>query len=560
MSRRREATVQWSSRWSRAWIERVLLGILYGLSVGPAAPSAVAQITYSIFPVKNGNVADATLREAVPQPGQNGKGALVTLAVSGSTLDNVVETLAHQAHLLPVYDRGNSVFARRVTVHLVDIPVMEAFVTVLKGTGLVATLRPDQTTVMIGTGGAVPRLQAARRAPGIIVGRVTDSASGQGLGGAAVKVEGTKLTTVTSDSGRFTLRDVPAGEQVITVKLFGYRPAERTVTVVDSQSTTVRLSLVSIPTVLSGVVTTATGMQRKIEVGNDITTLNVDSIRQVTPISSFTDLLEGRVPGLTVLHSSGVPGDPSRLRLRGAGSIEGNNDPVIIVDGIRVYGNQSDPRNQNLAPVFSPYKNTIAKNLNTGSFAAPSPVDQIDVADIEKVEVLKDPSATAIYGSDAAAGVIVITTKHGRAGPTRWTLNVSDGVNWMPGSWPTTYYRFGQDTAFAGGSFGLCSWSLATCRTDSVVAFQALNDPRYTVFGHGSNQTVDLSVSGGVPALTYNLTGSGAGNIGYLHLPVIEQQRYDSVYGSQFGKIPHDLVQPDHYTTWGVSGSLDARP
>ena len=112
--------------------------------------------------------------------------------------------------------------------------------------------------------------------------------------------------------------------------------------------------MVPIPTVLSGVVTTATGLQRKVEVGNDITTINVDSVMRVAPISTVTDLLETRVPGLTVLHTSGVPGNPSRIRIRGASSITGNNDPIVVVDGVRVYASQSDQRNDNLAQECHP--------------------------------------------------------------------------------------------------------------------------------------------------------------------------------------------------------------
>ena len=111
----------------------------------------------------------------------------------------------------------------------------------------------------------------------------------------------------------------------------------------------VHITLIPVATVLSGVVTTASGLQRKIEVGNDITTINVDSVMRIAPITSVTDLLETRVPGLTVMHTSGVPGDPSRLRLRGAGSASLNNDPILVVDGVRAYAAQSDGRNDNLA-------------------------------------------------------------------------------------------------------------------------------------------------------------------------------------------------------------------
>ena len=303
---------------------------------------------------------------------------------------------------------------------------MDAIAVVLKGTGLVAKLASDRETLVIRAQSNSVAARQARPDSGIVTGRVTDSTTGTGLSGATVRITGTKLSAVTSDSGRFTLNAVPSGKQVLSVRLFGYHPVERTVTVGDSIRAVVHISMVPAATILSGVVTTATGEQRRIEVGNDITSINVDSVRQVAPTMSVTDLLEARVPGLTVVHSSGVPGDPSRLRLRGVSSPTLSNDPIVIVDGVRVYSSQSDPRNNNLAPFQS-------GGAGVGGYAAPSPLDQIDPASIDKIEVFKGPSASALYGSDAANGVIVITTKHGRAGPVHWDLSLGQGVNWLPG-------------------------------------------------------------------------------------------------------------------------------
>ena len=532
-----------------------VFGMLVVFLVSIFGTATSAQVTYTVFPVEQLDLSTSQV-----QPTEH----TVTLVTNDSTVLYAVNQLAKQAHLQLQY-LPNPAFAKRVTVRLVNVNVVDAFATVLKGTGLLAKLASDGETVMIRAASGAASAERSRLATGVIVGRVTDSASGQGLGGASIHVAGVKsVSAVTSDSGNFTLKDVPSGEQVLTVRLFGYKPADRTVTVVDSERTMVRIVLVPVPTVLSGVVTTATGAQRKIEVGNDITTLNVDSIRQVAPITSVTDLLETRVPGLTVLHSSGTPGDPSRLRLRGAGSIQGNNDPIVILDGIRVYASQSDSRNMNLAhsPQASSQFVPSVQPVNAQGFTAPSPLDQIDPASIETIEVMKGPSATAIYGSDAAGGVIVITTKHGRAGPTHWDLALADGINWIPGGWPTNYYRFGEnDLGNANGAPSLfCQWNQIGCTVDSVVAFQALNDPRYTVFSHGSSQQANLTVSGGTPTLTYSLTGSGSGDLGPLKLPKIEQQRYDSAYGATYGLVPGYLKRPDTYTTWGVGGALTALP
>lgn len=391
---------------------------------------------------------------------------------------------------------------------------------------------------------------------GIVTGHVIDSATGRGVAGATVKVVGTKLVVTASDSGRYTLKNVPVGERMVTVRAFGYRPAERGVTVTDGNTAVVRIVLDAAPNILSGVVTTATGTQRRMEMGNDITVLNVDSIRQVAPISSLTDLLETRVPGLTVLHSSGDPGSPSRLRLRGVGSINGNNDPILIVDGIRMYSSQSDPRNDNLAPSASQSRyNGVIGSSAFVKFSAPSPIDQIDPNTIENVEVFKGPSAAAMYGADAANGVIVITTKKGRAGPTHWMLDLGGGVSSLPGQWPVNYFRFGQNVTNTAGP--LCNWYDPTCvAVDSVRPFQALNDPQYTAFGRGHNQSASFLISGGVPVLQYSLTGSASGNVGYLKLPDSEQERYTSVYGP----IPAWMVRPDNQTIWGVTGGMTAVP
>ncbi|HXC26303.1 MAG TPA: carboxypeptidase regulatory-like domain-containing protein, partial [Gemmatimonadaceae bacterium] len=510
-----------------------------------------AQVTYSVFPAK-----PTESSPAAPQPTGLGLSAPVTLMLQDSTLEFTVRALAHQARLRPVFDKASPIFDRRVSVRIVEASVKDAFATVLQGTGLVATLAPDGESVVIRPFGSTAA-ERSRTAAGKITGHVTDSASGAGLGGAQVRIEGIKLSTVTSDSGHFTLKDVPVGDQVLSVKLFGYRPAERTVNVVDSGQSTVRIVMVPVPTVLSGVVTTATGLQRKVEVGNDITSLNVDSIMQVAPITSVTDLLETRVPGLTILHSSGVPGDPSRLRLRGDGSAQLNNDPIVIVDGVRMYASQSDPRNNNLAPTQTGGAGIGSNGAPGSAYAAPSPLDQIDPNDIETIDVFKGPSASALYGSDAANGVIVITLKHGRTGPTHWNLALADGVNWLPGQWPKNYYIFGRSDDYSNSSvLNECQWNSPNCVVDSVIAFQALDDPRYAVFSHGSDQTASLTVSGGVPTLQYSVSGSVAGNVGNLKLPDFVVQQYDSAYGP----IPSDLVRPDNYTTWGVSGSLTAQP
>jgi TonB-dependent SusC/RagA subfamily outer membrane receptor len=532
------------------------------LACGVTLPMS-AQVSYTVF-VAHPSEADIPAQPTL----KHGSRTLVTLIVQDSTVKYVVNELARQAQLKPLF-YSSVALAQRITVHVSNMDVMDALGSVLHGTGLEAKLLSDGETVAIHPQLGSAAADRARLAGGIMSGRVTDSASGAGLGGASVKVEGTKLSTVTSDSGHFTLKDVPIGDQVLSVKLFGYRPAERTVTVVDSERTTVHIVMVPVPTVLSGVVTTAVGEQARYQVGNDITVLNADSIQKVAPVTTLTQMLETRVPGLVVQHTNGIPGAPSRLRLRGLSSVNMSADPILIVDGIRIYTDQSGS-NQNGATVVGvgttgggSSVGTITPGNNGRGFAGPSALDQIDPASIETIEVLKGPSATAIYGSDAANGVIVVTTKHGRPGPTHWTLTLDQGRTTLPGEWPMHYFTFGHSPVWSNPTSGLCEelqydHYTNPCVLDSLVAFQALDNPTYSpLTGQpGQNRDASLTVTGGNGTLTYSVTGSASGQSGYLHLPAIELTRFQLFHGFA---APGWMRTPDQYGTYGASSQLNVQ-
>ena len=541
-------------RWRKESLHRrIARGVARGVVLcGVSIPvHSMSQGAYTVFPVMTA------------QPVHRGGAPRVSLAVTDSTISYVIQEIARQGKLRAIYNQSDAVLDRRITVRVVNQGVLAAMAVVLKGTGLEARMTPDGEAVMIGAVAERP----TRMQGGVVAGRVTDSTSGAGLGGAQVRVEGTKISTVSSDSGNFTLRNVPAGDQVLLARLFGYRPATRTVTVVDSERTTVRIVMTPVPTVLNGVVTTAAGLQRRVEVGNDITVLNADSIQQIAPVSNITQMLETRVPGLVVQHTSGIPGAPSRLRLRGLSSINMSGDPILIVDGVRVYADQST----SLQPNFSGNNGSQGGGVTTGGgsnvggqtggsqFAGPSTLDQIDPNSIETIEILKGPAATAIYGSDAANGVIVVTTKHGRPGPTHWTVALDQGRTTLPGSWPTNYFRFGHSLSWwTADQSSLCQNFQFGCVTDSVVAFQALNNRRYSpLTGRpGQNSDATLTISGGSGTLTYVVTGSASTQSGYLHLPPIELTRFQLFHGFP---APEWMRTPDQYTTYGATSRLNVQ-
>jgi len=371
--------------------------------------------------------------------------------------------------------------------------------------------------------------------------------------GVVVTVKGTALTATTNDSGFYVIPEVPRGMHTLIARLLGYVPAERTVNVAGEErwkGTGLQLDFLlhMSQTRLQDMVVTATGPKRRLELGNDITILNADSIVATQPVSNVTELLATRVPGLTVLHTSGAPGDPARLRLRGAGSISETNDPVIIVDGVRVYYAQSDERSANLT--------------RSTNFAAPSPLDQIDVNSIETVEVFKGPSAATMYGPDAANGVIVITTKKGRPGPPRWTASAERGLTYMPGAYPEGYFARGHivGTNLSAecplGNQGGNPAGHLVCAADSLVRFQALNDPATTVLGRGNRTAMTVGVSGGVSALTYALTGSMDEETGLMKLPSLLAQQFVATHGTS---VPGWMQRPQTLNQWSVTSRLGAQ-
>lgn len=404
------------------------------------------------------------------------------------------------------------------------------------------------------------RRQAGAAQPGSLVGRVSDAKTTQKIGNAEVFLEKTSWRTITDTNGRYRLAGVDTGQYTLTVRRVGYMKQSQKVVVREDLEDTVDVAMTPGATRLDELVATATGERRRIDIANDVTVINVDSVMRAAPIRSVTDLLEGRVPGLTVQRTSGTPGDPARLRLRGPGSPLRSNDPIVIVDGVRVYAEQSASRSQNLAS--SPVSTEADRQATNGyASATPSPLDYIDPNSIEKIEVLKGPSAATLYGQDAANGVIVITTKKGRAGPARWTVSVEHSREQIAGNYPDLVFRAGHDL-YHGTSVNCPAtnryggYDGQPCVGDSVVAFQLLNDPAQTVLDRGHRSALSLEVSGGTQTLTYAVTGSYEDNLGLIKLPAYEAERYRS----QLNVAPPDwMLRPQHYKRWNATSQLMAR-
>lgn len=474
--------------------------------------------------------------------GDSAQGTLdraITMTFNNVRLGDALDQIAARAHVAIVYTDRVVPVDKRVTARFAAVPLVRAVETLVAGTGVVVRRTGDRIALV-----REERAAAADAATGIVWGRVTDSSASTPIAGATVLMAGVgQQATTSNDSGYYFFQHVTPGVHPLQARMIGYRPEERVVLAADSQVVRVDFALRARLERLSEVLVTATGQQRRMDVGNDIVTINVDSVMAAAPVRSVTELLETRVPGLEVQHTSGAPGDPSRLRLRGISSINRQNDPILVIDGIRM--DISESGNVNLA---------TGTGTGTSQYRAPSRLDQLDPNAIETIEVFKGPSAASLYGPDAANGVIVVTTKRGHQGPTHWQATATQGVSNLRGSFPVGLFRWGH--FISGGPPILCPRAQYNCQEDSLVTFQALNDARYAPFGQGSESAASMSVSGGSQALSYDFTGSYDQNLGVLRLPAVEVQRYEKFQG---GTPPAWMQHPDRLTTWSGTSRLTAQ-
>ena len=221
-----------------------------------------------------------------------------------------------------------------------------------------------------------------------VTGTVTSQDDGQPVIGASVLVVGTQVGAVTDENGRFSLT-VPAGKSMLRITYVGMEPIE------VSARPNMRIMLTSDQKSLDEVIVVAYGTAKKSSFTGSATAISADKI-QSRPLTNLTKALDGQVTGVMTTSGSGQPGEGSSIIIRGFGSINASNDPLYVVDGV-------------------PYGGSISS---------------INPQDIESMTVLKDASASALYGARAANGVVIVTTKKGKEGRPKVTLHNTVGWSW----------------------------------------------------------------------------------------------------------------------------------
>ena len=374
---------------------------------------------------------------------------------------------------------------------------------------------------------------------GVISGRITGQVGGQPLAEARVLVIGTALSAISNEDGRFTLRNVPNGSAQIQVLRVGFQSQKKTVEVAPGAPIVADFTLQVAVAQLDEVVTTATGQQRRVELGNGLSTLGDVTARvEESQTRDMGSLLVAKAPGVVVLPAVMTGGAPT-IRIRGLSSISLTNAPIYIVDGIRYDAGTSSLNGQ-----------TSFSMLNS-----------LSPEEIEDIEIVKGPSAATLYGTNASNGVVVVTTRKGRAGAAKWTFFGERGQVQDRNAYQTMYANFGHKT---DSTHAIVRCKLPTmvtpknpngdCISDSITTYNLMKDPDRTFVKDQPRSLYGMNVSGGTEVLRYFISTEIDDEIGPIEMPAFEIARFNA----QGVSVRKEWLHPEAATKMNFRSNLSA--
>ena len=386
----------------------------------------------------------------------------VTLRVSDAPLEQVLSAIEKQTTYLFVYDKNVDV-ACRVSIDVKDTPLNNVLNTLFQSSDIAYAV--ENTSIVLSQ--KAPAAQPGQ--PVTVTGKVVD-ASGMPVIGAAVIVKGTTIGTSTGVDGDFSLQvPPPSADAVLEINYLGYEPIAQTVGSRTNITFTLRESAVDV----DAVVVTALGIKRSEKaLSYNVQQVNSEDIVANKDVNFITSL-SGKVAGVTINSSSGGVGSASRVVMRGQKSISQTSNALYVIDGV---------------PMF-----TTARDGGTefASQGTTDPIADINPEDIESMSVLNGAAAAALYGSDAANGAIVVTTKRGKAGYTSVTVSSNTEVM-SPFVLPEFQNRYGTGDLNSSEGSIVRSWG-NRLNSSNYMGYS----PRDDYFQTGVTGTESVSLSTG---------------------------------------------------------------
>lgn len=353
--------------------------------------------------------------------------------------------------------------------------------------------------------GTPPRAVQGQSPGDTIMGRVTDSTQ-RPIERVRVTLVGTTQTVESRADGHYVLTSVPAGPNQVRFSRLGYLPAQLSVTVTAGQTTTLNAVMPAVATKLNEMVVVAYGTQRRADLTGSVGTVSGDEVQQTT-VNSLEQGLEGRLAGVNVIEADAAPGGAMVVQIRGISQLSGYTAPLYVIDGV-VLGTSLLDKMQLLNQTDG----------NASNLTETNPLAELSPNDIESVNVLKDAAATSLYGSRAANGVVIITTKHGHKGqPGHFNLDLKQGYAEVAKTLDVmNAYQYAQyvNTAYLHGNNGDSTTMPYGGRPGSQTPAQI-----QATYGNGTNwqneiyrtapiTDLHLSFNGGDDKGSYNVSGN----------------------------------------------------
>ena len=417
----------------------------------------------------------------------------LTLSLKNTGLEKVFAAIEQQSSYHFIYTKEELQAAKAVSISVANASLQEVMDHCLKGQPLDYSIK--ESYIIIKRKEIAPVNQTSQLVPIIINGRVTNE-DGEPIAGATITIKGTSIATASNENGEWKLEYVE-GHHTLTISSIGYTTRE--ISISRGHGLVILQRAINS---LDETVVIAYG-----KTTNRLNTGNVSKVSSaeigIQPISNPLAALQGRVPGLEITQTSGVPGAGFKLQLRGVNSLTQGNEPLILLDGLP-FGNGNQQINQ------------LTSAASTGSGGI-SPFNSINVEDIASIEVLKDADATAIYGSRGANGVILITTKKGKVGKTSVNFRIRNGTSRATRTMDllnTQQYLAMRREAFANDG--------VTPTVSNAPDLLVWDTTQYTdfkkMFTGGSARTTDLqfSVSGGTTQTQFLLNAGFYEETGFL--------------------------------------------
>ena len=441
---------------------------------------SVAQVLLAVLVVGSTQAHVALGQEVLDQP--------VTLRTETTTLKSILTKLEQQTRVRFVYNPKEIQASQKLKQSTQSGTLKTVLAELLSplrigyevsGKQIALFKTPEKAGTDSKDGFPVPTLPARDAVTDrAISGRVTDETNNTGLPGVSVVIKGTRLGTITDQDGTYRLAIPQLYDReatMLVLSFIGYATRE----VVIGSRTTINVGLLVDNKQLNEVVVVGYGQVRKSDLTGAVATVPVEEIRKVA-VTSLDQALQGRAAGVQITQNSGAPGGTTSIRIRGGNSIQGDNEPLYVIDGI-------------------PFKNDGA-----GSGSSFNVLSTLNPSDIESMSVLKDASSTAIYGSRGANGVVIITTKRGKAGKSTINFDAYYGVQDVRRKYPVLngreYAQFVNDANTNEGRPAVYS-------PTQVDGFGEGTDWQNEIFRQAPMSNYQLSISGGDERTQYAVSG-----------------------------------------------------